>query len=401
MAGRSQNSLIAATAALLLVACGGAAPAPVAQSQPSRAAPPSGATCSPPGTATCDGQGRPIEGPAGGAASGGASVPVLDVAVRSIALTGGGTNGLDIDPSTGLVYAVNNASTSDWCGVPVGARSNTLSIVDADAGREIASVPTDPGPVWPLVDSTRDVVYVAASTEGRVAVHRLGSGQKVKSISVGGLPHDLGLEPRAGLLIVSNTNDGSQRYMSVVDPASGTVRAHHRVARFPHRIAFDAAEARAYMMSVESGTITVVDMRTGEVIDSFDSGGGGTMAFSSRARRLFVPGRNAGAPNTIRALDADTHAFIGEIGAFAGAGHQAFGLTVDERRGLLYATVGDSNLVGVADIQTLQPLGVFEVDTCPWGVRLDPARGRGYVTSPARGTVGVFDLEAVAAAARG
>ena len=283
--------------------------------------------------------------------------------------------------------------------VPVGSRSNTLSVVDPVGGREIAAVKTEPGPVWPLVDAARGVVYVAASTEGRVAVHRVRTGAKLETIQVGGLPHDLGLF--GDVLIVSNTNDGSQRYMSVVDVATGKVRATHEVAWFPHRIAIDEASKRAYMMSVESGTITVVDMRSGKVIADFDSGGGGTMTFSTATRRLFVPGRDAGRPNTIRVIDADSRELLGEIGPFTGPGHQAFGLTVDEQRGLLYATVGDSNLVGVADIDTLEPLGVFEVDTCPWGVRLDPERGRGYVTSPARGTLGIFDLIVVAAAARG
>ena len=52
-------------------------------------------------------------------------------------------------------------------------------------------------PVWPLVDTTRKAVYVAGSGgQGTVAVHDPSTGAVTGSITLGGRPHDLGLDPK-------------------------------------------------------------------------------------------------------------------------------------------------------------------------------------------------------------
>ena len=209
-------------------------------------------------------------------------LPVLnDTGLRIIQLSGSGTNGLDIDSQTGLVYAVNNGSVADamWCGkTPVSKPGrDTLSIVDSFSGVETAAIPTDGAPVWPWVSVANDEVYVAASRTGTVVVHSRGTGERLDSINVGGLPHDLALDPGSGRLIVSNTNDGSQEFLSVVDITTRSLVAHRRVVKFPHKIAVDFEAGVAYVVSVESGMVSVVDTTDGQVI--------GTFATSSSGRR--------------------------------------------------------------------------------------------------------------------
>jgi DNA-binding beta-propeller fold protein YncE len=324
----------------------------------------------------------------------------MDVGARVIPLSSGGVNGLDIDPQTGLVYAVSNSTAGAWCGVQGGARKDLLMVVDPVQGKETAAVSTERGPVWPLVDRAKGLVYVAASgdTRGMLGIHQVGTGAPSGVVPLSGLPHDLGLDPLSGLLVVSNTFDGSQRYISAVDTSTRTVVGDFQVTRYPHRIMMDTAKRLAYVISVESGTITVVDSKTGKPLSTIESGGGGTLWFSQSLRRFYVPSRSSGAADTIRALNADTGALDGVIGPFlANAGHQAWGIAVDEGRGLLYATLGDSNLVGVADARTLKPLGVFSAGSCVWGVKMDEARGAGYVTD-ATGALIAFSLDRVAAA---
>lgn len=376
----------------------------------------SGPTCSPPGTATCDGQGRPIV-PGGGAPPPGVAAPpggappggvgggavatgvrlIEDVGLRVVKLSSGGTNGLDVDPATGLVYAVSNSTVGAWCGRPVGTRRDLLSVVDPVEAREIAAIPTVRAPVWPLAAGTGSVVYVAGS-DGVIGIHDRASRAQTGSIAVGGLPHDLGYDATSGYLLVSNTYDQSQDYVSVVDTRTRTVVAAHRVGGMPHKIVVDTATRRAYVMSVGNGRISVVDMSTGALERQIDSGGGGTLAVSPRVGRAFATGRVGAGADTIRVVDLRTGQGTTTTPFLAMGGHPVHGMAVDDAAGLLYASLGDSDLVGVADVTSLRALAVFRVADCAWGVKLDPERGRGYVTGAAEGTVSVFDLRKVSAA---
>lgn len=360
-------------------------------------------TCSPRGTATCDGQGRPIKtgnNSTGGGINPAAGVVKLnDVGLRQIALSSGGTNGLDIDPSTGLVYAVNNSAVSDWCGQKIEKRSDSLHIIDPDQAKELVAVATDKGPVWPLIDTNKGQVYVATSSEGIVALHKINSGEKLGTIKVGGLPHDLGLDPTSNLLFVSNTNDGSQKYVAVVDTLTASVVAQHQVAPLPHRIMVDKNLRVAYVVSVDSGIISIFNTENGQPAGQIETGGKGTLAYSASKRRLFVPDASTpGQPEGVRVIDAESKKSVGTIGPFlTSAGHQAFGLAVDEKNGLLYASLGDSSYVGIADLNTLKPLAIFDANACTWGIKLDEQRQRGYVTNAISGHVTMFDLGKISA----
>lgn len=371
-------------------------PSPVKQSSPAAKT----GTCSPRGTATCDGQSRPISGPgnAGAGVAGVASgvATLKDVGLKTIQLSTGGTNGLDIDPDTGLVYAVNNSTVGAWCGKS-GSRGDSLSIVDPASGKEIASVATEKGPVWPLVDTGNNVVYVATSAEGIIALHKRGTGEKLETIKVGGLPHDIALDKESNVLLVSNTNDGSQQYVAAIDAKTKSILGQHKVASLPHRIMLDAAKRLAYVVSVGSGTISIFNTMNGQPAGQFDTGGKGTIAFSSSTRKLFIPASGqAGQAESIRVINVDTKENVGTISPFlSNAGHQAFGLAVDEKNRLLFASIGDSKYVGVADIDSLKPLAVFEANDCTWGVKIDEKRQLGFVTNTSSGQVTVFDLKKV------
>lgn len=363
-------------------------------------------SCSPRGTATCDGEGRPIT-PGGGSGNitqgGGVGLAsgvtkLTDVGLRSIQLSSGGTNGLAVDPETGLVYAVNNSTVGDWCGKKIEKRSDSLHVIDPSQAKEVASVTTDKGPVWPLVDTKNDIVYVATSSEGIVAKHRLGTGEKLGTIKVGGLPHDLGLDSESNILLVSNTNDGSQKYVAAVNAQTQQVIAQHSVAAMPHRIMLDPAKRLAYIVSVGSGTVSVFNTVDGTPAGQIETGGRGTLAFSTTKRQLYIPAPSAeGQAESIKVIHADTKQAVGTIGPFlTNAGHQAFGLAVDERNRLLFASLGDSNYVGIADLDNLKPLAVFEANNCTWGIAIDEKRQLGYVTNTAAGMVTVFDLQKIA-----
>lgn len=223
------------------------------------------------------------------------------------------------------------------------------------------------------------------------------------AIKVGGLPHDLGLDPKSRLLFISNTKDGSQQYVGVLDAATNRVLDHYHVAKLPHRIALDPVKNLAYVVSVGTGIISKFNTITGKLEGTLETGGQGTIAFSPLLRKLFIPARidlkQPGPADAIRIIDIDSGVPRGVIPPFPGAsGRQAFGIAIDEMRRLLYATIGDSNMIGVADIDTMKPLGTFQAADCGWAIKLDPMRGLGFVTGATDGTLSIFSLNEVEAA---
>lgn len=329
-----------------------------------------------------------------------AELPTLtDVGLDIIQLTGGGPNGLDIDPETGLVYVVMNGG--QWCGDPIPDTAKGVSIVDPANSMELDMVSTDLGPVWPLVDTQRNLVYVAASgAPGTIAIHKRGTGEKVGAIEIGGMPHDLGLDPNSGILIASNTKDSSQTYMAVVDLNTQTLLAHHQIGSFPHKIEVDSNRSLGYVLSLELGLISVVDMTTGNLTDEFSSGDvtltTGQMAYSPSLRRLYVTKTGSDPQNAIVVINADTSEIVGAIPSFTSDRPSIqFGVEVDETSGLLFAAIASTSYVGVADMTTLEPLGLIEVDFCPWAIGIDETRRLGFSTGNKNSTLSVFDLDKV------
>lgn len=330
---------------------------------------------------------------------------IADAGVRNIALSRAGANGLAVDAASGLVYVVINGGTGPWCG-EVGSFQPGLSIVDPSVGRELGMVATGEGPVWPLVDSRRGVVYVAGSGgPGTVAVHTARTGALLRSHTIGGKPHDLGLDPSGSLMLVSNTFDRTQTWVSLLNVDTGALTSNLAVPELPHKVVVDDSRRVGYVVSLGSGLITAVDLTTGAKLREFSSGPipqTSAMVFSPTRRRLYVGktgGSTPGSGNTIVAVDVDTGSIVGEVGTFTPASPTATrpwgGFGLDEANGLLYAAMGNTNNVAVVDIAAMKPVALFEVAACPWAVALDTTRGVGYVSSNQAAALTTFDLAKV------
>ena len=275
--------------------------------------------------------------------------------------------------------------------------------MDPVAGRETAMVATAEGPVWPLADPRRGKVYVAGSGgSGTVAVHHPRTGVLERSFSLGGRPHDLGLDPGGSLMLVSNTFDKSQTWLSLVNVENGAVVSNIQVPELPHKVVVDGSTRTGYAVSLGSGRITAVDLATGARLREFSSGPipqTSAMAFSPSRGRLYVGKTGGSTPatgSTVVAVDVRSGSVVAEVGTFTPASSiptrpwGGFGL--DDANGLLYAAVANSSFVAVIDLATMKTVGLFEVDACPWAVALDVSRGVGYVSSNQTAALTVFDL---------
>jgi DNA-binding beta-propeller fold protein YncE len=311
------------------------------------------------------------------------------IKLEQIKLTGKGNQGIAVDKDTGLVYIGTFGGLNNKClvGNANAPERSYLNIVDPKQAKEVAGVLTDPSPIWPAVDKQRDVVYVAASS-GSVAIHKRGTGEKVGSIKLGGLPHLPAL--LGNIMVVSNTYDQSQTYFSAVNLDTRKVVGNHKGPRLPHPIVVDEKAKLAYMMGVESAEVGVIDMNTGGLKETFKfDGGAGQLEISTKYKKAITDSNQGG--SSVAVFDLDSKKLLDRI-SFEGANTPGTGLAIDEEAGLIFVVVSDQGAIGVATLDTHKPLGFFKVGACPYAVKLDTQRGKGYVTNTGDGTLSVFDL---------
>lgn len=387
--------------------------------------------CAPVGTPTCDPHGNPVPGnpgpgnPAPGNPSPGEPPPASGTvtvvnAVKSIVTLGGGravtgAQGMTLDPSTGLVYIGLNGSIISGCpgdvsmsgGTP-GPGANQMSIVNPATAREVAAVPTGMSPIWPTVDRRRGVVYMMGSGgAGTVTVHNASDGRTIKTITVGGRPHQGGLDQTSGLMIVGNTVRSSnvvaeQNHATVVNTNTDTVSREFETSPAPHGIAVDQERHLAYVSAVGDGAIVAINSENGQVLfssvpkNAYGSAFGGNNMLTRQAatRRLFQVNTQPGATGLI-VVDEVTLAAERVI-AFEATGPIPWGMWVDEPNRLLFAALPNSNTVGVVDLDTLTHVVSVPVGACPYAVTVDPERRIGVTsnqgTPTQSSTASIFDL---------
>lgn len=315
--------------------------------------------------------------------------------LKQVALTGKGNQGIAVDKDTGLVYVGTFGGLNNKClvGNNNAPEKSYLNVVDPKQAKEIAGVVTDPSPIWPAIDSKRDLVYVAASS-GSVAIHKRGSGEKVGSIKLGGLPHLPAL--LGNIMVVSNTYDQTQTYFSAINLDTRQVIANHKGPRLPHPIIVDEESKLAYMMGVESAEVGVIDMTNGTLKETFKlEGGAGQLEISKKFNKMLTDSNQGG--SSVAVFDFGSKKLLDRI-SFEGANTPGTGLAVDEESGLLFVVISDQSAVAVASLENHKPLAFFKTGACPYAVRVDRKQGKGYVTNTGDGTLTIFDLKELEAA---
>lgn len=388
--------------------------------------------CAPVGTPTCDPNGNPVPGnpapgdpppgnPAPGQPSPGPSstVTVVDAVKSTVTLGGGkavtGAQGIALDSSTGLVYIGLNGSIISGCegdisvsgGTP-GPGANQMSIVDPAASREVAAVPTGMSPIWPTVDRKRGVVYMMGSGgAGTVTVHNVSNGSTIKTITVGGRPHQGGLDNTSGLMIVGNTVRSSnaiaeQNHATVVNTNTDTISREFETSPAPHGVAVDQERHLAYFSAVGDGAIVALNSENGQVLLSdvpkkaygTAFGANNMLTRQAATRRLFQVNTQPGATGLI-VVDEVTLA-AEKVISFGATSPIPWGMWVDEPNRLLFAALPNSNTVGVVDLDTLTHVVNVPVGACPYAVTVDPERRIGVTSNqgtPAQNaTASIFDL---------
>ncbi len=138
-------------------------------------------------------------------------------------------------------------------------------------GSSSTATPIGGTPVVVAVDPAGQFAYAADMGNGVVSVVDVASMTKVATVDIPGDAHSLAMSPRGDRIYVTNTANS----VFAVDVATRTIVRTSATGSGPWGIAFwtTAADSLMYVTARDGGSITEIDMRTGNGLRTLSVGG--------------------------------------------------------------------------------------------------------------------------------
>jgi DNA-binding beta-propeller fold protein YncE len=189
-------------------------------------------------------------------------------------------NGLSFDPLHGLLLAAN-------VGNPDIPGSFTLSIVDIQKKKMVASVPVPGRTRWTIFDAKRNRFYVNIADPAQIVVVAADHPSRVAcvmEIPTPG-PHGLDQDPATGRLFCA-CDAGA---LVSLDTVSGKVLANATLSGKPDVIFFNSSLKHLYVAVGDLGVIDVFDTETLTRLEVVPTGKGAhTMAFDGKRNKVYA-----------------------------------------------------------------------------------------------------------------
>ncbi len=283
----------------------------------------------------------------------------------------------------------------------------TLSEIDVDALRIVATIPAGEKPRRVVVNAALGRVYfVNDTTPGQLTVLDASNNNVVARVDVGDRPRNIAADFQKGEVYVSNRDSDS---LSIIDVASNSLVAIAPTGRRPGGVEVNSGAGRIYVASAQDGSLTVIDQgnhdaqwsvpvgrnpgaatvdeRTGKVyvnniddktVSVLDSegkliatlpvGAGSTFgAVSGVYHRYYLPNADDG---TLTIVDTDRD-FVAKTLAVGASPQQA---VIDASAGKIYVVNRAGNTVTIVDAATETAERTFDVGINPW--RIATAMGK-------------------------
>jgi YVTN family beta-propeller protein len=281
---------------------------------------------------------------------------------------------------------------------PVGQRlyatnflADTIAVLNPGTRAVVATWRTGTSPWTVAVDGTLRQLYSLNDGDGTLTTLSTVDGRILKTTNVGRPVRVVKASPSSRRVFVT-----SAEALTVIDGNTLNVLATVTVGTRPVGIALDEANNRIYVANQQSGTISVVNATTFQVVDTFRPPLGNVwgLAIDPAARRLYV----AIIKNTIadfggvEVLNADTGAFVAQVACGAEM------VAVNSRTRTVYATDFSGNAVSVIDGSGNAFSSAVPVGTSPRDLVVDETSGLVYVGNLGDGTVSIVDAAVTATA---
>jgi YVTN family beta-propeller protein len=215
-------------------------------------------------------------------AYGGQTIDIFDVATRARLKT------IDLAPNEGP-HGI--AWLKDGRIIVTTERSQSLTIVDPQAGKVSASIKTDqPGTHMVVVTGDGTTAYTANIAAGTVTVIDLSRRQKLRDVVVGGRPEGIALS-RDELVLWVGDLEGSR--VQAFDTDTFDRLAEVKTGGVPIRVAASPDGKWIVTSNLEAGGLTIIDAATRKHVRDIPLSGSGeagqvTIIFSRDGSRLYA-----------------------------------------------------------------------------------------------------------------
>ena len=285
----------------------------------------------------------------------------------------------------------------------------TAALIDLDSGDLVATLPTGSGPHEVAV-SPDGRTAVATNYGGEVAgstltVIDVPSARVTGTIDLGDYrrPHGI-VYLRDGVHVVVTAED-NQSLLTVHVPSGRVANAVRTGQEISHMVVVTPDGARAFVPNIGSGSVSVIDLKAGQLIRNIETGAGAEgIAITPEGREVWVTNRSA---DTVTVIDAATLEIVQELSS------KSFPIrakaTPDGRHVLVSnARTGD---VAVFDADTKREVrrvsmdlsaentkgrlfgNLFGQSPVPIGILIRPDGKRAYIANTNADRVSIVDLE--------
>ncbi len=285
----------------------------------------------------------------------------------------------------------------------------TAVLIDLESGDLVATLPTGSGPHEVAV-SPDGRTAVATNYGGEVAgssltVIDVPSARVEKTIDLGDYRRPHGIVYLGDGVHVVVTAEDNQSLLTVHVPSGRVANAVRTGQETSHMVVVTPDGARAFVPNIGSGSVSVIDLKAGQLIRNIATGAGAEgIAITPDGGEVWVTNRSA---DTVTVIDAATLEIISELGS------KSFPIraksTPDGRHVLVSnAQTGD---VAVFDAATKKEVrrvtmefsakstegrlfgSVFGQSPVPIGILVRPDGKRAYIANTNADRVSIVDLE--------
>jgi YVTN family beta-propeller protein len=223
----------------------------------------------------------------------GGSLAVIDANTNSVVATIAprvvgdfGIGGMAANPATGCVY--------------IGNFSNAVAVVDGTTNSQLRSIGFDSQTLDVAVDAVANRVFVL--TGAGVAVIDGSSNVVLNTVGVAS-GRAIAVNTRTGRVYVSSGEGHGDGAVTVLDGQTGSSLKTLTVMNRPDDIAADPSANRIYVANIGSGTVSVIDGVTDEVVATATVAHamGEGIAADPRTGRIYIFEKYA-PPNTLQVL---------------------------------------------------------------------------------------------------
>ncbi|ANN20868.1 hypothetical protein SD37_38305 [Amycolatopsis orientalis] len=234
--------------------------------------------------------------------------------------------------------------------------------------------------------SRRALLTLAAAGASAVAFAPAARAEKVLVIEVGGTPEAVAVNSVTGFAYVSDPSTGT---IVVLDSRTGTVGAVIPVGGEPAGLAVDTVTNRVFVTNPPAGTVLVLDGLTNDVVSVVPAGPGASrIDIDEQANRIYAVSDVTGMLAVIDGVGCRLLKLV------PGPTSGLSSIAVDGGRKLAHCTSPTTDSLEIFDIGAEKFTGGVKVGKAPTGVTVHRGSGTAFVANSAIHHLSVVDVGA-------